>query len=129
MNRQALRDEWNSTAGGAFVLLSPAEQWSLHEYYRFTEQLGCKQLLAHRAAVSTESPSLPQRAGRAYAHLRIFTARLEYYIGKEKKSQGKAGRRRVVILSEVHARIDPEAMAHILIRFERERQRSGYRQY
>jgi hypothetical protein len=62
-----LKAEWFSESVGAFIMLSPSEQWSLHGYYEFTKNLSDTELLAHRAAVSEAQPSLPQAAGKALA--------------------------------------------------------------
>ena len=53
-----LRQLW-SERQGLFILISPMEQWALHEYYLTTQ------------------PSLPHRAGKAYAALdrRIMAGR------------------------------------------------------
>lgn len=49
--------------------LGATEQWDLHAFYGITERLDEKQAVAYRTQTTREHPSLPQRAGRAYAHL------------------------------------------------------------
>lgn len=52
-----------------FGSLSPAEQWALHAYFVPSKGLSDQQLLDHRKTITKEQPSLPQRAGRALAHI------------------------------------------------------------
>jgi hypothetical protein len=42
----------------------------LHAYFVPTKDLSNNELLAHRRVISIEQPSLPQRAGRALAHVK-----------------------------------------------------------
>ena len=44
--RHQLKKEWFSEGGGAFIMLSPTEQWALHSYYEFTKKLSGAELLA-----------------------------------------------------------------------------------
>ena len=119
-----LKSEWFSESGGAFIMLSPAEQWTLHGYYEFTKHLADDQLLAHRAAVSRAQPSLPHRAGKAFAKLAVFAERLEIYRATPHPSTRKKGAPyEVRVLSQVNPDIDPKAMAKILIEIAKERGR------
>jgi hypothetical protein len=52
--------------------LSALEQWDLHGFYAPADDFTEQQALAYRASTSKEHPSLPQRAGRAYARLMVF---------------------------------------------------------
>jgi hypothetical protein len=117
-----LKDEWLSESGGAFIMLSPTEQWTLHSYYEFTKNLTDHELLAHRAAISKARPSLPQTAGKAFARLRIFTERLvEYRAAPHPNTQKKGSPYEVRVFSQVNPVIDPKVMANILIEIARER--------
>jgi hypothetical protein len=49
--------------------MTPQQQWILHAYFVPTKKLTDQELLDHRAAITAEQSSLPQRAGRAYAQL------------------------------------------------------------
>ena len=117
-----LKDEWFSESGGAFIMLSPTEQWALHSYYEFTKRLTDHELLAHRATVSKAQPSLPHRAGKAIAKLSSFTKELEAYRSAPYPNTRKKGApRNVRVLSQVNPDIDPKAMAEILIEAMKER--------
>jgi hypothetical protein len=119
-----LKDEWFSESGGAFIMLSPTEQWILHSYYEFTKHLSDTELLAHRAAVSKAQPSLPQSAGKAIAKLAIFTKRLEAYRAAPHPNTRKKGAPyEVRVFSQVNPDIDPNVMAKILIEIMKERSR------
>lgn len=102
-------------------MLSPPEQWTLHSYYEFTKHLSDDQLLAHRAAVSRAQPSLPHRAGKAFAKLLTFTKRLEAYRAVPHPNTRKKGAPyEVRVLSQVNPDIDPNVIAKILIEIARE---------
>lgn len=75
---QELHAVWSSGSASVF-LLEATEQWALHEYFRFTESLSRSVLLEHRRAVSVDSGSLPQCAGRAFAKWRVCHRWLEAY--------------------------------------------------
>jgi len=68
--RDHLRDSWDISGGGDFSLLTPKEQWDLHKFYAVTEDMADIELRLHRRIMKQIDPSLPQRAGRAYAKLR-----------------------------------------------------------
>jgi len=103
-------------------MLSPTEQWTLHSYYEFTKHLTETELLAHRAAVSKVQPSLPQTAGKAFARLRLFSARLAMYQAAPHPNTRKKGTPyEIRVLSEVNPDIDPELLAQILIEAMKER--------
>jgi hypothetical protein len=120
-----LKTEWFSESGGAFIMLSPTEQWTLHSYYEFTKSITDKELLAHRAVVSKAQPSLPHRAGKAIAKLATFTKRLEAYrTGPHTSTRKKGVPYKIRVLSQVNPDIDPKLMAKILIEAMKERSRS-----
>ena len=103
-------------------MLSPAEQWMLHSYYEFTKHLTDDQLLAHRAAVSKAQPSLPHRAGKAFAKLALFTQRLEVYRAVPHPSTRKKGApNEAHVFSQVNPTVDPKVMVEILIEAMKER--------
>lgn len=106
-------------------MLSPAEQWTLHSYYEFTKNLTDTELLAHRAAVSTAQPSLPQSAGKAFARLRIFSDRLSDHRDKisapgyQKAKHRKGAPTHLTVFSEVHPEIDVAKMIDALKDYRR----------
>lgn len=53
----------------AFIGLTTVEQRALHDYYVPSLQLEPAELKTHRRAITKLDPTLPQRAGRAWAHL------------------------------------------------------------
>lgn len=97
------------------------EQWDLHGFYGITEQFDEKHILAYRARVSREQPSLPQRAGRAYAHLQS----IEHQLAKlqPRPPVMKDGKRRnhrsadlnIQVRALVHPVIDYEKLASALL--------------
>lgn len=71
-----LRQLW-SEYQGLFTLISPLEQWALHEYYLCNEKATEESLLAYYQQIKSTQPSLPHRAGKAYAEFgrRILAGR------------------------------------------------------
>lgn len=67
-SHRQLQHTWRMSPALLSVLV-PRDQWYLHDYFRFSEQLSEAELLAHRLAVSSDRPALPQEAGRALARL------------------------------------------------------------
>jgi len=122
-----LKDEWSSESGGAFIMLSPTEQWTLHSYYEFTKHLTNDQLLAHRATVSEAQPSLPHRAGKAFTRLRLFSERLSSHQDKisasdyQKTKHRKGAPTHLTVFSEVHLEIDVAKMIDALNDYGRSR--------
>jgi len=64
-----LHKAWFDLQGKPFSYLSPREQWDLHAYYQPYKHLSEEELLAHRVKISKDRPSLPAKAGKAYANL------------------------------------------------------------
>lgn len=71
--RNKLRQLWKADHGN-LLGLSATEQWALHEYYRFAEDLTQNQVREHWNQQHAKRSSLPQRAGRAYAAFESFIA-------------------------------------------------------
>lgn len=117
-----LKTEWFSESWGAFIMLSPTEQWTLHSYYEFTKHLTDSELLAHRAAVTRARPSLPQTAGKAIARMRVFSQHLvEYQAAPHPNTRKKGTPYQVRVFSEVNPDIDLKVLAKILIETMKER--------
>ena len=51
--------------------LRPEDQWTLHQYFRFTESLTPEQVHQHWTEQQAKRSSLAQRAGRAYATFEV----------------------------------------------------------
>lgn len=116
-----LKDEWFSESGGAFIILSANEQWYLNAYFEFTKKLSDYELLAHRQSITDRS--LPQRAGRAFAKLAMFTDRLvEYRIAQAHAPRPRKGRaKQITVFSEVHPDIDVAKLIDALNDYRRSR--------
>lgn len=76
-----------------FAVVSSTQQRDLHRYYAVTKQLGDDALMSYRTTVSQADPSLSQRAGKTYQHMRKVqqaaiahaagdTAKFEAYVRK-----------------------------------------------
>ena len=103
-------------------MLSPSEQWTLHAYFEFTKKLTDTELLAHRQSVSLISPSLPQRAGRAYARFRLFSERIPDYVDRRSQApkRRKGATMQLAVLSEVHPTPNVAGLVEALIQHQRE---------
>lgn len=114
--RQELHMAWHSDPTSVF-LLDALEQWALHDYYRFAENLTEPRLLEHRKEISSREPSLPQRAGRALSRWRHLTVGLEGYRERARAtSSRKKGRDYDVrTFAAVHPEIDPNRLARALL--------------
>lgn len=49
-----------------FGVLSPAEQWDVHAYYKPSYDLSESELLKHRRSITSERPTLPARASKVF---------------------------------------------------------------
>lgn len=115
----SLRRQWLDEPSRAFLLLSASEQWALHAFYLPSIRLGDQTLLEHREDISALFPSLPQRAGRALARLRMMEERLDVYRVAPKPARKKGAAYEVHILSEVYPQIDVDQFAKILVNYKR----------
>lgn len=127
LQRAELHKHWLDEPSRVFFLLSASEQWALHLYYLPSTQLSDQTLLEHRQDISVYDPSLPQRAGRAMARLRLMEQRLELYRKAQKPKRRKGAPYNVRVLSEVHPEIDVDKFVKILLSYERrdDREPSG----
>lgn len=66
--RRDVRQLW-SRFSETFMVLSPTDQWRVHDYYQTQSTATDDQLLLERDSLSREGPSLPQAAGKAYHQL------------------------------------------------------------
>jgi hypothetical protein len=96
-------------ASPAFALLSPRQQRGLHDYYGPAENLSENKLVEHRKATAKLGPSLPNRAGKALAilRIRILMAHSEPRIGAPKS---RVDERDI----SVHPIVQPEIDLHLL---------------
>ncbi|MDQ1174964.1 hypothetical protein QE430_003271 [Microbacterium testaceum] len=119
--RAYLRYEWLEHDGGGMSRLSATEQWDLHGFFAPTEEFTSEQALAHRQDVSGERPSLPQQAGRAYAHLQAIEERFAKL--PPRPAVTKSGTRRnyrskdlnIQVRGLVHPTIDYEKLTSALL--------------
>jgi hypothetical protein len=121
LQQHDLRDHWLDESRNAFLLLSANEQWDLHLYYAPNLRLGGETLIEHRQDISTYDPSLPQRAGRALAKLRITEQRLQSYrvAPKPARKKKKNAPYELHVLGEVHPEINAELLVKALLNYER----------
>jgi len=117
--RAALREEWFERGAYAFVVLSPTEQFHLHDFFELTKDLSPLEVVAHRKDITVRRPSLPQRAGRAFARIRPFLNMRLYPTpvrpAGERPRTWIAGDRKVRVFSQVHPELDPKVFAKIII--------------
>ncbi|MDB5176577.1 MAG: hypothetical protein JWN75_245 [Candidatus Saccharibacteria bacterium] len=96
------------SAGGAFSLLSSNEQWDLHNFYLVAQEMTDAELRLHRQVVKQVDPSLPQRAGRAFAALeRGDWKRIDYAV----TPKGRA----ITIRAVVKPKPDPKIYARAIL--------------
>jgi len=118
-NRSALRKEWFENNAYAVVVLTATEQFLLHDYYAFTEDLSPLGVTEHRKDVTARRPSLPHQAGKAFARIRPFLDR--QIINKTAKPvhygprKWTAKNRRVLVFGQVRPDLDPAEFAQIII--------------
>jgi hypothetical protein len=93
-----------------FSLISPVEQWMLHDFFVPSWSLADEELIAFRAKVSSERPGLPAAAGRAAARL---NARLE--AAQASSPVGVEGKRQVKVYAAVRPSVDTGSLARALL--------------
>lgn len=109
-----LAELWAEQHGRAFGLISPRDQWYLHDYFvpswtALTEA----ELLAYRQKVASEHPSLPQCAGRAVRKLRHELAVAPpRTVGNPPVRQRKP----VIVSAVAQPQIDLDGMARALLK-------------
>jgi hypothetical protein len=120
-----------------YSILTPTEQWELHDFYRLSEDLTKQQLIVHRHEITKRRPSLPHRAGKH--RKKLFTV----YLLAAKHSAGnqahfndiirfyrrgishKFGNRRIRVAAVVNPQIDLERLARALIELEYQKSRGN----
>jgi hypothetical protein len=107
-------------------LLSASEQWSLYAYYLPPQQLNNQELIEHRADITSLDTSLPQRAGRALARLKLLEERLPVYreLVSTRPKRGKGAPTDLHVFGEVKTNLDTERVAQVLISIYKERQKA-----
>ena len=117
--RAALRREWFERHGYAFAVLSPADQILIHTFFEPTKNFTPLKLLEHRKTQTALSPTLPQRAGRAFARIRPFLD-LELIPravrpAAERRQRWKAGERNIRVFSQVNPELDPKRFTQLFM--------------
>jgi hypothetical protein len=111
--RECLREAWIHSQRTFFVLTAK-EQWDLHNFYVVTQEMTSPELRLHRRLVKQVDPSLPQRAGRAYAKLeRGDWKRIDYAV----TPKGRA----ITIRTLVKPKPDLERYARTILAYVRRR--------
>jgi len=82
-----------------FGVLSPNQQWDLHRYYLTGSTNADEKLLLERDDLRQEAPSLPQRAGKAFAKLERLYNQAEARTGNDELKFCR------VVLSFIPARV------------------------
>lgn len=96
-------------------MLTPNEQWDLHNFYLVTQEMTDAELRVHRRLIKQVDPSLPQRAGRAYAKLQRGDWSQPVTVSVTKG-------RTLTVRSVVKPKPDPKLYAWALIQLAMERQ-------
>jgi hypothetical protein len=92
-----------------FAGLTYQQQRDLHDYYVPAKDLTNDELLAHRRKVTKQSPSLPQRASKAFLVMLKPEAQPDHYVHTDKKG------RKITIRPLVRPEIDTEKLAMALL--------------
>ena len=87
-HRKNLSDNWKRSELG-WSKLNFKDQCTLHEYYEPSMDLTDDQAITYRQAVTAKWPSLPHRAGKAYAEFTKVIARLEAAPPQQKRPPGR----------------------------------------
>ena len=101
--RTYLHEVW-LTKRQAFSLISTRDQYYLHQYFRLSDELAKEDALAHRRAITTLQPSLPQCAGRALRHL-----------ARPKRTITCTGEKRIIVHPLLRPQPDVERLAKALL--------------
>jgi hypothetical protein len=99
--------------------LSPSAQWLVHRFFAPDRELSTMALLAQRAAITAQEPSLPQRAGRALEHFWSTAAHVGVTrVARAKVPAGPRRKQRDRKLSAqplVHPEIDAKKLARAFV--------------
>ena len=117
-NHRQLQHIW-LTSPDLLAVLVPRDQWYLHDYFRFSEQLSVAELLAHRSTVTSDRPALPQEAGRALARL---TRSIESGYTRLPTQSG-----RLSVGSVVRPQVDVDLLAQAIVQLGRTSSSPGRR--
>ncbi|GAB3608344.1 hypothetical protein GCM10027414_04690 [Humibacter ginsengiterrae] len=114
--RSELHAAWTNSPTSIY-LLTAAEQWSLHEYFRFVENLSPAVSLEYRQEITEEQPSLPQRAGHAVKQWRLNNSSLTpIALSTLFHAPGKGGApHNIRLFAEVQPVLDPKRIAIALM--------------
>lgn len=119
--RAHLRRLWFEAEGGALSRLTASEQWDLHGFFAFVDSFSDEQALAYRTRTTEQQPSLPQQAGRAYAHLQTIEQRLAklpprpVFAKGGKRTNIRARDRHIVAHGLVRPHVDYEKLTRALL--------------
>jgi hypothetical protein len=90
----------------------------LHEYYEPSTDLTNDQAITYRQAVTAKWPSLPQRAGKAYAEFTKVIARLEATPPPAKRTPGRRRTNKSYVIRTdalVRPDVDFDKLARVLL--------------
>lgn len=123
--RNELRAEWFDHQAWSFSRLDPIEEMELHAFFAPTKNLTDEEAFDHRRLVSKRDPSLPQRAGRAFAQAKVFLGRAPESVSAPAtpiKSVGRSKpvRGEVIVYSVQRPEPDVQRVIEVLRRIEKE---------
>jgi hypothetical protein len=108
----------------AYGYLTAAEQWQLHDFFKPTKDWTDDEVLAHRAEITTQRPSLPHQAGRALAKIDEIAPQLAVIgVRRRHAPPAKPARRtnvrdqdrHITVRAVVKPEIDTERLAKVVI--------------
>lgn len=107
-------------------MLSPAEQFALHQFYEPTKELSPLELVEHRRRVAMEHPSLPQRAGRALTKVRPFLNLPAPHLIPSNATVHRSAKPKghdIAVFSKVNPDLSPDRIVQVLIAMAKEQVR------
>lgn len=113
-----------------YIYLTPKEQWDLHQFFQPYQALTDDELIAHRQAVTKETPSLPHCAGRALSKLETAIAavrqqKVQPTEPAEAKRKRQSPRGPLIIRGLVRPEPDARKVARVLLQIVRANQEKG----
>jgi len=119
---QLLRQLWHKHQA-RFALLTPTQQWDVHDYYRPTEELTKPELLERRRRISHERPALPHRASKAF---KILIGAAPASATPTVHTDPRTGRR-IQVRAVVRPQIDVDKLASALLMLAEHQARASSR--
>ncbi|WZH35538.1 MAG: hypothetical protein PIR02_12215 [Microbacterium enclense] len=122
-NRSALGEYWKRSELG-WSRLNFEDQCTLHEYYEPSMDLTDDEAIMYRQAVTAKWPSLPHRAGKAYAEFTKVIAQLEAAPQRPKRALGRRRTNKSYVIRTdalVRRDVDFDKLARALLAIARDK--------